>query len=93
VCFRQIAVIFCSISGEAASGSGNTECVDDPETHKLRGTAIRASFHDNTVICSDAPDIWPDNPAFFISGTVSGRIPDCTTGYPVRPDTGYPANF
>jgi hypothetical protein len=29
----------------------------------------------------------PDNPAFLISG----RIPDFIAGYPVRPDTGYPA--
>jgi hypothetical protein len=35
----------------------------------------------------DAPDIRS-----FLN-PVSGRIPDCHAGYPVRPDTGYPARY
>jgi hypothetical protein len=45
-----------------------------------------------TTNSGDAPDIRPDNPAFFDIRYLSGRIPDFTAGYPVRPDTGYPAN-
>jgi hypothetical protein len=42
------------------------------------------------LIIRDAPDIRPDNPAFFMSGI----RPDTgfTAEYPVRLDTGYPVN-
>jgi hypothetical protein len=42
------------------------------------------------LINRDAPDIQPDNPAFYDIG-IRPNI-DCPAGYPVRPDTGYPAN-
>jgi hypothetical protein len=69
VCFRQIAVVFCSISGEAASGPGNTALRQYPPEAPAVKTCYISSYISSYIsdyICSYISD--------YISSYISSYI-------------------
>jgi hypothetical protein len=54
------------------------------------GTGTGTVYH---IYCRDAPDIRPDNSAFFDIRYPAGYQIALPYRYPVRPDAGYPAGY